>query len=145
MKLYTIGVSKKSAKEFFILLEKANIEKILDIRLNNNSQLLGFSKGRDLKYFCEKCHNIKYEHIPELAPTKELIKKYRKDKDWSSYQKDFLHLLESRPTLKIFSDAQHSAKNICLLCSESKANKCHRRLIAEYLKENIKGLEVFHL
>ncbi|MFH1347233.1 MAG: DUF488 domain-containing protein [Candidatus Margulisiibacteriota bacterium] len=145
MKLLTIGSSKKSAEEFFSLLKNANVELLLDIRLNNNSQLLGFSKGRDLKYFCETCHNIKYEHLPKLAPTKELIKKYRKDKDWHAYEQQFMNLLKSRPIKDIFKKACKNSKSTCLLCSESKPQKCHRRLVAEYLKETIKDLEITHL
>lgn len=145
MKLFTIGTSKKSAEEFFNLLKNANIETLLDIRLNNNSQLLGFSKGRDLKYFCEKCHNIKYEHLPKLAPTKELIKKYRENKNWHAYEQHFINLLKSRSIKDIFKKACKSSKTVCLLCSESKPQKCHRRLVAEYITSQITNTEIMHI
>ncbi len=145
MNLYTIGVSKKSAEDFFNLLKNANVEILLDIRLNNNSQLLGFSKGRDLKYFCEKCHKINYEHVTLLAPTKDLIKRYRKDKNWTSYEKDFKKLLDSRQILETFNKSVRGFKNICLLCSEPKTDKCHRRLVAEFIKNHINNLKIIHL
>ena len=145
MKVYTVGISKKSAEEFFAVLKKADVEKLIDIRLNNKSQLLGFSKGQDLKYFCEKCHGIKYEHVPLLAPTNELLKKYQKDKDWSFYVVEFLRILESRPTIDIFPKICGDVKNICLLCSEPTAENCHRRLVAEYLANRLNNIEIVHL
>jgi uncharacterized protein YeaO (DUF488 family) len=144
MKLFTIGVSKKSARDFFSLLINARIQKVLDIRLNNSSQLLGFSKGENLKYFCEHCHNIIYEHIPLLAPTSELLKKYRRDKDWPAYEKSFMNILKDRPVVDIFKKASENAENICLLCSEPNEQKCHRRLVAEYVAKQLK-LKVEHL
>ena len=145
MKLYTAGISKKSAEEFFTILKKAEVEKIIDIRLNNKSQLLGFSKGGDLKYFCEKCHGIKYEYVPLLAPTRELLKKYQKDKDWSFYEAEFLRILKSRPTVDVFQKVSENAQKICLLCSELSAQNCHRRLVAEYIAGHLNNIEIVHL
>lgn len=145
MKVCTIGFSKKSAEEFFTILKKANIEKLIDIRLNNKSQLAGFSKGRDLEYFCEKCHNIKYEHVPLLAPTKELMKKYQQDKDWAFYEAEYLRILESRPIIETFQKACKDVDNVCLLCSELTAQNCHRRLVAEYIANHMDHIEIVHL
>ena len=44
MKVYTLGISKKSAEEFFTILKKTDVKKVIDIRLNNRSQLLSFRK-----------------------------------------------------------------------------------------------------
>jgi len=145
IKVYTVGTSKKNAEEFFGILKKADIEKIIDIRLNNRSQLLGFSKGQDLKYLCEKCHGIKYEYVPLLAPTKEFLKKYQKDKDWSFYEAKFLRILESRPTIDIFQKTCGDVKNVCLLCSEPTPQHCHRRLVAEYIANHMDNVEIIHL
>ncbi|KAF0132967.1 MAG: hypothetical protein FD145_1502 [Candidatus Saganbacteria bacterium] len=144
MKIFTIGVSRKAAKDFFAFLLDAHIQKVLDIRLNNTSQLLGFSKGADLRYFCENCHDISYEHVPLFAPTRKILKKYRKDEDWPAYEKAFKGILKNRPIAEIFKNACKNTENICLLCSESSANKCHRRLVAEYLAKHL-GLEIEHL
>ena len=143
--IYTIGVSKKSAEEFFAILVKTGIQKLLDIRLNNQSQLLGFSKGRDLEYFCIKCHNIIYEHVPQLSPTEKLLKKYQKDKDWNYYENKFIKILESRPTIEIFEQAITNNHKICLLCSEITAEKCHRRLVAEYIAQYSRNVKIIHL
>lgn len=145
MKLYTIGVSKKTAEQFFKLLKKNKVKKLLDIRLKNTSGLLGFSKTKDLKYFCEKCHNIKYEHVPLLAPTEDLLKAYQKNKDWEAYKKEFAKILKSRPIVDTFKQASDGFNNVCLLCSEPKPEKCHRRLVAEYVAKHIENLEIDHL
>ena len=145
MKLFTIGVSKKSAESFFALLKENRVEKIIDIRLKNKSQLLGFAKGPDLKYFSEECHHIKYEHLPLFAPTEELLKKYKKDKDWLSYEAEFLKILDSRPIVDGFQKTRKGSKNICLLCSEPKPEKCHRRLVAEYVAILNSKIKIIHL
>lgn len=69
MKLFTIGFTKSSAENFFSRLKNAGVKKIVDVRLNNVSQLSGFAKKNDLKYFAKSLCSAEYEHIPELAPT----------------------------------------------------------------------------
>jgi len=145
MKLFTIGVNEKSAEEFFSLLKKAGVQKVLDIRLNNKSQLQGFSKGRDLKYFCEQCHGIKYEHVPMLAPSKELLKSFRANRDWRAYERAFGKILRSRPAREIFDKAAGGLESVCLLCTEVSPKQCHRRLAAEYLSKKLGGVEIVHL
>lgn len=134
--LYTIGFTGKSAEEFFSLLKKAGITILLDIRLNNVSQLAGFTKGKDLAYFVKEILNGRYFHLTDLAPTKELLKKYQADKDWQSYEKDFLALLEKRNVENEIKPELLKGPTI-LLCSEKTAGKCHRRLTAEYLQEKV--------
>jgi uncharacterized protein (DUF488 family) len=145
MNLFTIGSSKKTAEEFFTTLTGNHIEILIDIRLNNTSQLLGFSKYPDLKYFLEKCHNIRYEHITLFAPTKELLSRYLKDHDWTSYQSEFSRTMKSRPIIESLQKAVKTADNICLLCSESTAERCHRRLVAEYISDKLNGIRIIHL
>lgn len=135
-KLYTIGFAGKSAEEFFSLLKKAGVKILLDIRLNNVSQLAGFTKGKDLAYFVKGILDGQYYHMTDLAPTKELLKKYQADKNWQSYEKEFRALLEKRNVeTKIKSELLKGPT--VLLCSEKTAEKCHRRLAAEYLQKKI--------
>jgi uncharacterized protein (DUF488 family) len=149
MKLFTLGFTKKSAEQFFELLKKNNIQTLIDIRLNNNSQLAGFTKGLDLKYFLKELCSIEYIHIIELAPTKVLLDDYKKKKiSWNGYEERFNQLLEQRNVardLRCFF-SQHLAP-FCLLCSEPVPDKCHRRLVAEYIKNKIPdlGVEIIHL
>ena len=137
MVLYTIGFTKKNLEEFINLLKDNNIQKLLDIRLHNSSQLSGFAKSDDLKFIL-KLFNIEYEHIPELVPEEEMLRIYRKSKDWSEYENKFKALMKHRNAKMILKNLLEKEETICLLCSEDKPDKCHRRLVAELLKDDIK-------
>lgn len=144
-KLYTIGFTGKSAEEFFTLLKREGVNILLDIRLNNVSQLAGFTKGKDISYFVRAILDGQYFHVTDLAPTKELLKKYQADEDWQSYEKEFLALLEKRNTESKIKPELLKGPTV-LLCSEKTAEKCHRRLTAEYLQKKIlTGYTIVHL
>ena len=135
IRIYTIGFAGKSAERFFETLKQAGISHLLDIRIHNNSQLAGFTKQNDLKYFLRVICNIEYEHLPTLAPTEELLKAYRsKQIDWSNYEQGFLRLMRERQVEKHLSPDTFATPTV-LLCSEPTADRCHRRLVAEYLRE----------
>jgi uncharacterized protein (DUF488 family) len=144
IKLYTIGFTGKSAEKFFTLLKKAGVKKIVDTRLNNVSQLAGFAKGLDLKYFAKEIGNMDYEHIIDLAPTKDLLTRYRNEKiTWQQYEVEYIGLLDKRKIAHKIDTAK--LHDNCLLCSEDKPEKCHRRLLAEYLKRINNDIEIIHL
>lgn len=144
IKLYTIGFTGKSAEKFFGLLKNSNVKKIIDTRINNVSQLAGFAKGSDLKFFAREIGNISYEHDIDLAPTKELLSKYRdKEISWKEYEMEYLNLLDLRK-IAHKTDIEKLHEN-CLLCSEHTPEKCHRRLLAEYLKHVKSEIEIIHL
>jgi uncharacterized protein (DUF488 family) len=146
MKIFTIGFAQKSAEGFFSLLEKQGIERLVDIRLNNVSQMAGFTKREDLKYFLQRISGIDYVHAPLLAPEKEALDAYRSDKDWEKFEARFRRLLEERQPLEQLGKDLFTDKATCLLCSEPEAQKCHRRLAAEYLEKNLgQSVEIIHL
>jgi uncharacterized protein (DUF488 family) len=144
IKLYTIGFTGKPAETFFSLLKNSGVKKLVDTRINNVSQLSGFAKGVDLKFFAKEIANISYEHNIDLAPTKELLEKYRKKEiDWVQYEIEYLNLLDIRKVgQKIDLEKLHEN---CFLCSEHTPEKCHRRLLAEYLKNIKNEIEIVHL
>jgi uncharacterized protein (DUF488 family) len=144
MKIFTIGFTKKSAETFFIRLINAGVRRLVDVRLNNVSQLAGFTKRDDLRYFTKAICNIDYIHLPDLAPTKDMLDAYKKHKGaWGSYEEQFLDLMRSRRVEdKIRPEMLDAA---CLLCSEEKPHHCHRRLVAEYLKEKWGNVEIEHI
>jgi uncharacterized protein (DUF488 family) len=144
MKLFTIGFTHKKAQAFFEKLRNAGVKRVIDVRLNNVSQLAGFSKKDDLKYFLHAIAGIDYVHMPDLAPTQELLDTYKKQKgDWSAYERDFLGLMRQR---RIESTVpKNLLEEGCLLCSEDKPHHCHRRLVAQYLQEHWGGIEVQHI
>ncbi len=144
MKLFTIGYTKKNAQKFFELLSSSGVRRIIDVRLNNVSQLTGFTKTSDLQYFAKKICGIDYIHIPDLAPTKSILDRFKKDGgDWSTYQHDFTELMKERRVEDKVSK-EHLAHG-CLLCSEDTPDHCHRRLVAEYLKHHWGDVEIIHL
>lgn len=144
MKLFTIGFTKTSAESFFTRLQKAGVKSLVDVRLNNVSQLAGFAKKNDLRYFLKAICGVEYVHRPELAPTKEILDAYKKKNgDWSVYQREFLELISKR---KIENAIPREAMDdACLLCSEDKPHHCHRRLVAEYLRDKWGEVEIHHL
>lgn len=143
--IYTIGYTKKSLKEFVSLLKEHNIEKIVDIRLKNTSQIAGFAKANDLEYILEELLGIKYLYEPELSPTEEILKKYKEDKNWEEYVKSFTKLMKDREIDKTVKRVISDTDRVCLLCSEDPPDNCHRRLVAEYYKEFDNSIKIRHL
>lgn len=144
IKLFTIGFTEKPAEKFFTLLQNSGVKEIVDTRLNNVSQLAGFAKANDLKYFAKQIAGISYSHNLDFAPVKELLAKYRDKKiSWDEYGQEYLNLLDMRKISgKINIDKLH---NNCLLCSEHSPEKCHRRLLAEYLARVKNDIKIIHL
>ena len=144
MKIFTIGFTRKSARRFFGLLHSSGARRIVDVRLNNVSQLAGFAKKDDLAYFLQAICGMEYVHLSELAPTKEMLDDYKKHKsDWSTYERRFLALMTQRRIERTLS--RDLLADGCLLCSEDTPTHCHRRLVAEYLDRHWGGIHVIHL
>lgn len=132
MIIYTIGFTKKSAEQFFETLRKSGARHLLDIRLRNTSQLAGFTKRDDLRYFLKNLIGMEYHEIASLAPDESILKEYRVRKDWQTYEKQYLSLISARQAEKSV-ERKLLEEGAVLLCSEPKPNRCHRRLAAEYL------------
>lgn len=144
MNVFTIGFTHKSAETFFEALKQSGARRLVDVRLNNVSQLAGFAKKNDLKYFLKEICGKEYVHLTELAPTKEMLDEYRKKAhDWAAYERLFIDLMRRRQIEK--STPRELIDGGCLLCSEEKPHHCHRRLVAEYLREQWGDVEIKHL
>ncbi|MDB6167800.1 MAG: hypothetical protein JWM88_664 [Verrucomicrobia bacterium] len=145
VQIFTIGFTRKSARKFFGLLKRSGTKRIVDVRLNNVSQLAGFAKREDLQYFAETICGIGYVHVPELAPTQPMLDAYRNEGGgWPGFEREFIQLMRRR---KVEESVPKSLINGgCLLCSEDQPHQCHRRLVAEYLTEKWGGdVAVEHL
>jgi uncharacterized protein (DUF488 family) len=142
--IYTIGFAKKSAETFFTKLIANRVKRVIDIRLHNTSQLAGFAKKDDLRYFLRALGDIDYCHLPSLAPTEEILEAFKKNKgDWSVYERDFLNLIAARRIETLVTpELLHEG---CLLCSEETPRHCHRRLVAEYLRDKWRNVEIPHI
>ncbi|MBF0554520.1 MAG: DUF488 domain-containing protein [Nitrospirae bacterium] len=149
MNIYTIGFSKKTAGQFFSILRANSIKQVVDIRENNTSQLAGFTKREDLKFFLRELLNVSYVHIPELAPDKVIRKNYKAAKNWEQYTQSYIKLIKDRAIInQLINDVKYPPliEPFVLLCSEPKADKCHRRLAAELLIEELfTDGEIIHL
>ena len=144
MNILTIGFTKKPASRFFDLLRKSGAKRLVDVRLNNSSQLAGFAKKDDLAYFLREICGIEYLHAPDLAPTKEMLTDYRKGRiAWETYETRFLNLMRQRRIEETLP--KDAAADGCLLCSEHEPHYCHRRLVAEYLKQRWGNVAIKHL
>lgn len=144
MKIHTIGFTKKSAEAFFSKLKQADVKCVIDTRLHNTSQLSGFAKQEDLRYFLRALNVATYLHEPLLAPTDEMLDAYKKGRvNWTEYESGFKKLMRLR---KIEAKLERSMiDGSCLLCSEDKPHHCHRRLVAEYLRDQWGDLEINHI
>ena len=144
MKLHTIGFTKKNAERFFGLLRDSGSKRIVDVRLNNVSQLAGFAKKSDLAWFLREICGMEYIHLPDLAPEKDMLDDYKKRRlGWSAYEERFLDLMRRRRIEETIP--RETVSDGCLLCSEDKPHYCHRRLVAEYLGRHWGDVEIIHL
>lgn len=145
MEIYTIGFTQTTAQRFFTRLVDARIERLLDVRLNNTSQLAGFAKAQDLPYFARELVGAIYEHEPLLAPTQDILDAYKKRKGgWGAYEQEFQALMGRRRIDEALSAAAFERRT-ALLCSEATPEHCHRRLVAEFLAERWPAVEIVHL
>lgn len=146
MRIYTIGFTQKSAEEFFGLLRDHGVRRLIDIRLRPDGQLSAFARKEDLPYFLrELADACEYVHLPELAPTKDILKDYRNDGDWPRYVERFEQLMDERGIPVTLNRALFESADCCLLCSEATPEQCHRRLVAERLAAQWPDVEIIHL
>jgi uncharacterized protein (DUF488 family) len=151
MEIYTIGCNERTAEEFFETLKRSGIKKVIDVRLRNDSHLIGFTRMTHIAYLLKQICGAKYLHLSVLAPTADIFDTYKrakgkknKEKAWKKYEKSFIPLLEWREVEKQIDKHLFDTPTV-LLCSEPTADQCHRRLVAEYLQKKWGNVKVFHL
>jgi uncharacterized protein (DUF488 family) len=146
VEIFTIGFTKTTAADFFGRLKSSRIERLLDVRLHNRSQLAGFAKRDDLEYFLRELVGASYEHEPLLAPTEDILDAFKKKgaMSWADYEERFMALLRERRIESALSPEDFNRRTV-LLCSEDTPEHCHRRLVAEYLADRWGNVEIVHL
>ena len=145
MEIHTIGFTQSTAEDFFGRLKQAGVRRLLDVRLNNTSQLAGFAKARDLPYFLDELIGASYQHEPLLAPSAAILDAYKKQGgEWAAYVRDFDALLAERRIESVLDPADFETAT-ALLCSEATAEHCHRRLVCEYLARHWPEVKAVHL
>lgn len=145
MEIMTIGFTRRSARDFFTTLERAGVERLLDVRLRNTSQLAGFAKRDDLAFLLAGLVGATYDHRVDAAPTPELLDAYRDGRvDWDDYAAAIRDLLAQRAIEQAW-DPDDFARPTVLLCSEPTADHCHRRLVIEHLAQHWDDVTARHL
>ncbi|WP_409199575.1 DUF488 family protein [Methanobrevibacter sp. DSM 116169] len=145
MKVFTMGSSGQKAEEFFKTIDENNIEMVLDVRLHNHSQLLGFTKGTDLGFFLDKISSCDYIHDENFCPKEEILDQYRKKEiGWDGYRDSYLGLIDERDMKSIYDKKYNHYDNILLLCSEKSPDTCHRILLAPVLADNEEDITHLH-
>ena len=145
MEVFTIGFTQTTAADFFGKLRRYGIRRLVDVRLNNISQLAAFAKRDDLAYFLKELCGAEYLHEIRLAPTQEMLDAYKKQKgSWDVYAALFLDLIKER---RIETELNPDLFDVptALLCSEPTADHCHRRLVVEYLQGKWSDVKPVHL
>lgn len=154
IRVFTIGFTGKSAEEFFTIIKNAGVKRVVDVRLYPSTQLSGFARKKDLAFFLKNLCGVGYQHNPELAPRIEILKGYKDNKiSWAEYEAEYIKLLDKRGIAKTPSPLAFDAwgegleklDGVCFLCAEPTAEKCHRRLLAEYLQDKLGSVEISHL
>jgi len=144
MIIHTIGFTQKSAEKFFGSLLAAGVKRVIDTRLHSTSQLSGFAKQDDLRFFLGKIGAIDYQHEPLLAPTPDILDRYKKKAiTWNQYEDAYLQLIRERRIEGKLSP--ETLEDACLLCSEAQPHHCHRRLAAEYLRDHWRDVQIHHI
>lgn len=142
--LYTIGFTGRTAKDFFTNIQNANVKKVIDVRLNNTSQLSGFAKRDDLSYFLKEICGCDYVHNTSFAPTIEILNSYKKKHiSWNEYETQFLKLISIRKIENMITENEIHMS--CLLCSELQADRCHRTIIAKYFQDKFKNVKIYNI
>ena len=144
MNLYTTGIVKHSAQHFFEVLKHEGVKRMLDIRLKNTSQLAGFTKKQDLPYFLQELCGISYYHMQELAPTNDILVDYKRNGLWDEYEEKFKNLMRERRIIERLKKGFFGEK-CCLLCVEATPEHCHRRLVAEAIRQRWPEINIIHL
>ena len=144
MRLLTIGFNGKTARGFFESIKSNGIKRLIDVRLGNTSQLAGFTKKDDLEYFLHEIAGADYVHVPLLAPPRDILKKYKADKDWAAYEAAYIAELDARNAAAGIGVSLFD-RDAVLLCGEETAEHCHRRLAAEYLSKHFPITEIIHI
>lgn len=141
MKLYTIGYAGKTAQEFFTILRDAGVKKVMDVRLYPSTKDSGFAKSKDLAFFLRVLCRISYEHHKEFAPTTTLLKEYKEGSiSWTEYEDQYRNICQARRFV-----LTPDMDGCCFLCAEPTSEKCHRRLLVEYLAKQEEGVTIIHL
>lgn len=140
MKLWTIGYEKLWPDALVAELEAAGVQRVLDVRLRPQSRRPGMSKTKLGLKLAE--HGIAYEHRRELGTPLEirgLFRAGRAEEAAAAYRE---HVVAVAGDELDALAGELGRVRTALLCLEANPAGCHRRVVAELLRERVPGLAV---
>jgi len=142
--LYTVGHGNRSMEEFVAVLTGKAIRTLVDVRAQpHSSRYPRFSKDA-LREFMEQIEIVYHWAGRQLGGRRPA----RPDSPHRSLDEDlrgYADHMETELFRKSATQLVHLAARspTAILCAESSPQRCHRRLIADYLA--LRGVEVIHL
>ena len=144
MNIWTIGHSTRSEQEFAQILLAHQISALVDVRMFPGSRSYPqFNKSELTESLAE--HSIRYEHEPRLGgrrtPRKDSHNTAWRNAMFRGYA-DHMETEEFDAAIKELLEVARASR-VAIMCAESLWWKCHRSLIADYLKAA--GHSVLHI
>ena len=135
--LATIGYETDTQSGMIDRLKAANVELVIDVRAVASSRKAGFSKT--LLAGGLKDQGVDYLHLRDLGtpkPGRDAARTGRIDEMRQIFE---AHLEEPAAVLALAqATALAKTKRIALLCYEDDPNCCHRRIVADRIRERLK-------
>jgi uncharacterized protein (DUF488 family) len=144
VKIWTVGHSTRSAEEFSEILKAHNIEVLVDVRTYPGSRRYPqFNRDALSEWFSGR--GIEYKHEPRLGgrrtPRTESHNTAWRNAQFRGYA-DHMETEEFKSGVRELLELAASAR-VAVMCAEAVWWRCHRSLIADYLKAE--GHEVIHI
>jgi uncharacterized protein (DUF488 family) len=144
MKLWTLGHSTRSGEEFVQILLAHDVEVLVDVRTFPSSRRYPQFNKAELAASLKKS-KIAYLHEPRLGgrrtPRPDSHNSAWRNAQFRGYA-DHMETEEFRNGVRELLELA-STKRVAVMCAEAVWWRCHRSLIADYLKAE--GHEVIHI
>jgi len=145
MRIWTIGHSTRTIDEFISLLEENGVKLLADVRTWPGSKRYPQFNKEALAESLD-ANGIRYEHFPELGG-KRKSKQDSRNTAWrnASFRgyADYMETEQFQKGIERLLDVVSESGPTAVMCAEAVWWRCHRSLIADYLKA--RGVEVLHI
>jgi len=137
--LATIGYEGATIREVLDTLEDAKIDTLVDVRAVAMSRRPGFAKSALSAHLGER--GIEYLHFRALGTPAEGRAAARSGRTEVMHRifREHLATDAAQAELSRLVDLVREGKHVCILCFEADPAKCHRRIVADALREKIRA------
>ena len=144
-RIWTIGHSTRTIEEFIGRLQAVGIKLVADVRLLPGSRRYPQFNKEELAKSLRQ-NGIGYEHFPELGGRRKARKASHntawRNESFRGYA-DHMETTEFASGITRLQEMADSHHPTAIMCAEAVWWKCHRSLIADYLKAH--GVAVIHI